>query len=91
MNKQDLGLIFSHPLFTSNDIFAAVFITEIADSVELLTGQEISSRPPAPKTNEEIRILRKMVIEDKQHLDLETTQLKSEIQLREHKIQDLLT
>lgn len=46
VNEEDLGVVFTNPRFRSEKLLATVFITDIADSVQVLRGAIIKIGNP---------------------------------------------
>ena len=46
VNEEDLGVVFTNPKFRSEKLLATVFITDIADSVQVLRGAIIKIGNP---------------------------------------------
>ncbi len=46
VNEEDLGVVFTNPRFRGEILLATVFITDIADSVQVLRGAIIKIGNP---------------------------------------------
>ena len=92
INDFDLGVIFTSKLLLSQNLYSAVFIPTDADQVSVLKGAVISISKTSEIIieNEEIRTLRKMLLDEKANYEALSLHAKQSIKEKELKMEELM-
>lgn len=92
INDLDLGVIFTSKLLLSQNLYSAVFIPTEADQVSVLKGAVISISKTSEIIieNEEIRTLRKMLLDEKANYEALSLHAKQSIKEKELKMEELM-